>query len=277
MARELRLQHLFNNISKFPTLEKPIHYPKSYIQGIGGMGGNFHDLIYANLNAFVPNIDVGYHSGKSSKEIVQQIELCKSYMKILSNDFISKCNAQLDKVREAESKIITAENFDLSDVELLPDEVKSIVFQYLLPETKIDYFMAKYPDYKNELVDGLDSKKIRLFHKDVYSRYYSKTDIMSYDNKKKGFSKSIFSYDYTKKMFVPKFTKRLTRKSQFAGDINKLFKTFNSAVPNTAEENRFFKTRALDILMAMILFGKRKAVAAATKAPRKPRTKNLTA
>jgi len=273
---EKRLQRLFNTIKQFPTLETPITYPKSYIQPTPENRyprANFHDIIYTNLTAMVPNIDVGYHSGKSPEEMMLHIELCKSYINSLTKDYMSKCNAQLDKIYETESKKNIIKNFDITRVDNLPDELKNIIFEYLLPETKIDYFLAKHPDYEANLVSLLNVKKTRLFRKEIYDKYYTS---------------DIFGYHSKRRRCIPEdsmMARNLTRKDQFVGDINRLFMTFKNAVPITQEDHTFFKTRALKILKIMIYFGRKPVKppkapkpekAPKTKATRKPRTKKTT-
>jgi len=236
------IRNIHNELLEFPIFNEPQHFPIDTTQPFV-RGGTFHDLIAANLMSLVPNIDMGYHAEKTPEEMLRWITLAKTYSTQLNNVFQRQCDMQTKQLLASEKQRTRCQDLTMTDINTyLPDDVIRTIYDFLLPETKIQFFLAKYPLYHTTLQNNLNTKQLKRLLRVTRDRFYIN--------------------------IRPSLRKSLTRDYALYGGLNQhvnktatitvlniLFNTLRTARPNTPDNHRYFQTLALKLLKLMIYLG----------------------
>jgi hypothetical protein len=239
-----RQEEIYETITKYPYMDKaPIRYPKTYKQPTTTdpfPSSVFHDVIRANLNALVPNIELGYHSKKySPEELKMWVEQSKEYARLIYREFQEKCNNQIKKITKTEDQKRKCQNFDISKIDKLPEDVVRHIFDYLLPETKIAMYLCKYPHYNFQTIN-LSAANLKSLQKNIQT-YMEKVPP----------NKVCCTTFYTTTIH----TFKSTTKRGLIDKITYVFEGFKTAKPRTPGDHIYFQKKALQILKTIIYFG----------------------
>jgi hypothetical protein len=240
----------YENIIKYPYMDKdPIRYPKTYKKSSRTNPfpiSNKHDIIRTNLMDLVPNIDLGYHSQAHTPDDLKiWIENAREYSRLLYSEFKQKCNQQIKRLTEIEIQKQKSTNFDITKIDILPEDIVKHIFGYLLPETKIAMYLYKYPNLDKQVLKQLNAKKVKEFQRNISINFYEELYVgpknrykcvLDIINKIKA-----KGYNYTKTSHINKITG--------------IFEIFKTAKPRSKEDHIYFQTNALKILKTLIYFG----------------------
>lgn len=236
------IREIHNELLAYPIFNEPQHYPIDTTQPFV-RGGTFHDLISANLISLVPNIDMGYHAEKTPEELLTWITLAKRYSTQMNNVFQKQCDMQTKHLLESEKQKTRCQDLTMEDInKYLPDDVIRIIYDFLLPETKIQFFLAKYPRYQTIVTNKLNTKQLKRLIRLSYTEFY-----MEVSPKRRRCLNN----------FYPLYREltRYTNKITTTAALTNLFNTLRTALPNTPENHRYFQTLTLKLLKMMIYLG----------------------
>jgi hypothetical protein len=226
-------------ISKFPILHNNYNMNRRT---------TIDDIIQYNINAIMPNVDIGFYQNTlTDNEIYQWIESSKIFINGIQKEYIQKCNHQDTKLQNIITQRKQCNLLNMNNISKLPDDIIYIIFSYLLPETKILFFLEKYSK-KYENLKLLTVPSLKKYYKTViYTKYFS------YDSYK---HKTI----YYRKCLIPDFNHiRINprNKTEYIEEIERLLQSFRNPRPYTNEIYHFFQLRALYLLKSIIYVGKR--------------------
>jgi len=276
-------EYLFHKLQQYPIPKEAIRYPKTNTQD-GSFYYNttnptqIHDIIIANIGSLIPNIDIGYQMEKDRDELINWINNAKEYMYAVNRDFQQKCDAKLTKLIKIEEQKEKSRVLNMDLVNKLPEDMIKEIYEYLLPETKILLFRARYPNI-NTCIMKLKNKELKKMSDNICRRYYNPV------------IETMYKYNRTRCLpvgFHMKFG--FINKKTCIYNINKLIGTYQSAIPHTPSDYRYFQKKTLKIIQSLIYCAKKykvldKAYAPElelpipiktkkAKNPRKPRTNN---
>jgi len=239
---EKRSLNTFEKLSLYPNPSLAIRYPKPYICTASRYDSSIHDVIYANMNAIVPNIDIGYHSKTfTPTKLREWIKSTKTYYSEINNIFQKKCDDQLAKLNRIEDQKQRCNNFDITQIQKLPEEIVLCIRQYLLPESRIDELLATYPNYVGTLQKMSVNRLRKLYMSGIYNPYYLHFQLSTPNRDR-----------------IKCIQPRLELKTGFknrahcSGEIKKVFDAYRNAIPHTPEDHIYFQKKALKILQAIV-------------------------
>lgn len=236
------LRDIHNELLEYPIFNEPNRNPIDTTQPFV-RGGTYHDLITVNLMSLVPNTDIGYHAEKTPDEMIRWITLARNYSRELNDEFQKQCDAQLKNLMEIENQKTRCQDLTMDSInKYLPDDVIRIIYDFLLPETKIQYFLAKYPLYQTIVTNKLNTKQLNRLLRVSYDRFY-----MVISPKRR----QCLTNFYTLYRGLTRYINKTTTTSA----LNTLFNTLRTAQPNTPENHRYFQTMTLKLLKIMIYLG----------------------
>lgn len=226
-------------ISKFPTLHNPYNMNRRT---------TIDDIIQCNMNSIMPNVDMGlFQNTLTDIEISKWIESSKLFINGIQKEYIQKCIIQENKLQNIIIQRNQCKLLDMDKVYILPDDIIRVIFSYLLPETKISFFLEKYST-KYDTLKLLSVPSLKTYYKKViFIKYFS------YDSYKP-------TNIYYRKCLMPDFNNiRINprNKSEYIEEIDRLLQSFRNPRPYTNEIYHFFQLRALRLLQSIIYIGKR--------------------
>jgi hypothetical protein len=247
-ATDRLCRSIYKDITLFPIPKEPIRYPKIEDQpetlNIYRYTSTIHDLIYTNMKALIPNIEMGYYYEHSTNDIELWIKTTKTYMDLLNRNMQKKCDIQqkkLNYLREQEAK---SEKLSIEKLNQLPEDIINTIYQYLLPETKTKLLIVRYPEIKKAL-EKITSENLKKYLNHVNNTYMQK--IFQYNNK--------YPDRFTCIKKTPTFYLSFSKKEDGVKQITTLFDTLQKAIPKTPEYNRYFQDYAYQLLRSMIYIG----------------------
>jgi hypothetical protein len=269
----LSTHRLFNGLTKYPISNEIIRYPKTsdgkYLEKI-----TIHDMIYANLNALVPNIDIGYQMQMDKNDLIEWVKKSKEYSNQLAKDFAKRCELKIQKVIQIEERNEKSKAFDMKKIDLLPEDIVRYIHDFLMPETRIVLLRARYPNL-DACVLKLRVPVLKMFSETIRLKYYSPM------------IQGLYKYN-REKCLPPGFFLRFgfSNKNGFMYNINKFIGSCQEAIPHRPQDYRYFQKKALRIIMALIYVSKKlgklekpyapELEVPKTKKPRKKREKKNT-
>ena len=239
---ETRAQNEFDRLSLYPNPIAAVRYPKPQVFSRSRYNSSIHDMIYANMAEIVPNIDIGYHAQTfTPANLAEWIKSTKTYYNTMNNIFQKKCDDQLAKLNRIEDQKVRCTNFEISKIDRLPEEVVLYIRKFLLPESRIDELLAKYPDYVDTMKKMSVAKLRNLFMRGIYTPYYLQI-IMTSQNRERI------------KCIQPSLIIRATFKNRThcANEIRRIFEACRNAIPQTPEEHIYFQKKTLKILQVIV-------------------------
>jgi hypothetical protein len=233
---------IHNQLMEFPIFNKPERHPIDTSQPFV-RGGTFHDLITVNLMSLVPNIDIGCNANKTPEDMKQWITLARIYSAQINDEFQRQCDKQEAHLRLIENQKTRCQDLTMTDInKYLPDDVINTIYEFLLPETKIQFFLAKYPLYDTTLQNNLNTNQLKRLLRISRDQFYMGIP----PNLRKNVTR-----DYTLYGGLNQHVNKTTT----ATVMTTLFNTLRNAQPNTPENHCYFQTKSLKLLKLMIYLG----------------------
>jgi len=231
---------LYNTIESYPKPCQPIRYPpKSSPEGT-----SFHDLILSNLNSLVPNVDMALHSGYHHAETELWIQDTKNYVNELNETIRNKCEMQIYKLNAIKKQEEDSRRLDMQRVAVLPDDLIRYIHEFLLPETRIQMLIEKYPLYMQNL-NRITCVNLKKYLACVHKKYVKPA--LCYNSK--------FPTRYTCVESYAGFYGRFTKKENGLQELSKIFDALKNAIPKTSGFHRYFQRKALKFLLSLIYIG----------------------
>lgn len=231
---------LYNTIESYPKPCTPIRYPRK----TSPEGTSFHDLILSNLNSLVPNVDMALHSGYDHTETELWIQKTKNYVNELNENMRNKCDMQVSKLNSIKKQEENSRNLDMQRVENLPDDLIRYIHEFLLPETRIQILIDKYPMGFN-ILNRITCSNLKKYLECVHKKYVKPA--LCYNSK--------FPERYTCVESYTGFSGRFTRKEDGLIKLSNIFDTLRHAIPKTPGFHRYFQKKALRFLLSIIYIG----------------------
>ena len=241
-------QNAYNKLTVFPIAQEPIRYPIPFSTNfdyVRRYKSSINDIILANSLAIIPNIDMGYHCGKHSPaDLVQWIKDTKEYMNVINIYMQQKCDDQLIKFNNIENQKTETKKFNIEKINKLPEDMVNYIYEYLLPETKIELILARHPTYEKTL-EKMTSANLKKYISVIHSKYYKQ--MYSYNSK--------FPNRSTCLPNIIRYLLSFSKKSDAINQIKLMIEMCRNAIPRTPEDYRYFQTIALKLLKSVIYVG----------------------
>jgi len=231
---------IYNTIESYPKPCQPIRYPPRSSTD----NTTFHDLILSNLNALVPNVDMALHSGYDQEEIQLWIQKIYCYVNELHVNFRNKCDLQLTKLNAIKEQEIKCQNLDMKRVDRLPDDLIRYIHEFLLPETRIQMLIEKYPLFMQNL-NRITCVNLKKYLACIDKKYVIAA--MSYFSKCPDRHTCIVDFQG--------FSKTFTKKEVGLKQLSNVFDALRNAIPKKPGYHRFFQKKALRFLLSLIYIG----------------------
>jgi len=231
---------IYNTIESYPKPCQPIRYPPRSSSD----NTTFHDLILSNLNALVPNVDMALHSGYDQEEIQLWIQKIYCYVNELHVNFRNKCDLQLTKLNAIKEQEIKCQNLDMKRVDRLPDDLIRYIHEFLLPETRIQMLIEKYPLFMQNL-NRITCVNLKKYLACIDKKYVIAA--MSYFSKCPDRHTCIVDFQG--------FSKTFTKKEVGLKQLSNVFDALRNAIPKKPGYHRFFQKKALRFLLSLIYIG----------------------
>ncbi len=240
MAREI-----YAELATYPIPTKPIfcipiddriHHPT--------WSSTIDDIIRYNLQSLVPNVDMGLHQETRTTDDVQKwIDSTKEYGRVVMNIFYSNILRQERKLQNIIHQRESCSRLSMGRLERFPPDIIRHIRGYLLPETRILFYMNKYTNI-GDLVKKMPNECLKRFYREVvHKQYYEISTYIRYAN-----------YRNYRSCLPQHFSIRLNppNKVGYSEDINYLIHSFRNTTPITPESYTFFQTRALRLIQTII-------------------------
>jgi hypothetical protein len=235
----------YKEISNYPIPSDPIRYPRIQDTNTNqyqyNYRSNFHDLIHINMQALVPNIELGLYNNHTHQDIETWINNTKSYIKLLNDNIQHKCNKKLKTLNLIKKQAELSDKLDVNNIKNLPDEIINHIYGYLLPETRIKLLLGKYPEYSKNL-QKLTSENLKSYLRNIQKVYMNKA--FDYDMR--------FPERQSCILKRPDFYLSFSKKQDGVQQLQTLLETLRNAIPKTEDFNRYFQNYALKLLQSMI-------------------------
>jgi len=232
-------EYYFNKLIKYPI-------PRDVTRSTKVRTNSFliHDTIHTNLLSLVPNIDIGYQQNLDSNELISWIMKTKEYAEALNKDLQKKCDIKLEKVKKIEEQKEKSKVLNMELVNILPEDIIRYMYEFLLPETKIILFRARYPNLETNIMKlkvPVLKKLIECIRKNYYSPIF-------FTNNGRCLPKGFF------------MNFGFSNKKTCINNLNKLIGTYESAVAYSPGEYRYFQKLTLKIIRTLVYAAKMKKV-----------------
>jgi len=231
---------LYNTIESYPKPCQPIRYPPK----ASPEGTSFHDLIISNLNSLVPNVDMALHSGYDHVGTELWIQKINCYVNELHVNFRNKCDIQISKLKAIKQQEENCRNLNMQRVANLPDDLIRYIHEFLLPETRIQMLIEKYPLYMQNL-NRITSVNLKKYLECVHKKYVIAA--MSYYSKCPERHTCIVGFQG--------FSKNFTKKEIGLQQLSNVFDALRNAIPKKTRYHRYFQKKALRFLLSIIYIG----------------------
>jgi len=231
---------LYEKIDGYPKYCSPIRYPKpSFSNRV-----TFHDMILSNMNALVPSVDMAIYTRYDQSEIELWINKTKEYANAINQNIQNKCDGQLSKIRAIKEREQKSKDFDMKKMDNLPEDIIRYVHDFLLPETRIQLLIARYPFYMTNL-NKITCVNLKKYLACVYSKYVKTA--MCYNSKFQ--DRYLCITDFTG------FSVNFARKEIGLDQLSNVFHALTTAIPKTPGYHRYFQKKALKLLQSLIYIG----------------------
>ena len=213
-------------------LENREHAPKSRLQALLPITSKRRDLFDRVKNNYLHNIstsDDGVKHGlvnilpNISKEIANEIDDehivhwiddALSYSQTLFRDFKWECLRQMEAMRIIRRSNVLREQFVISRINELPNEIEDIVRAYMLPKTRLAVLEAGFPDIEvrlkqmtmpwlNGILKNCIYPVVDRINKKIYNTYSNTSRSKTYGD----------CIDYSWNKIKPKMSYRAYRKT----------------------------------------------------------------
>jgi hypothetical protein len=239
---DAQLVKTYNIIKTYPIPTEPIRYPRP-VPGDYRYQCTINDVLCANMNAIVPNIDIGVHKGTYTiEDLAKWIKITKKYFSNLNVHIQEKCDKQMKKLILIEELKEKTRVLNLKKLDRLPEDMIRYIYEFLMPETKIKFLLFKYPDYETAL-QKMTNNNLKTYLKDVVYKNYI-APISSYNAPERQRVKCL----QNELRFVLSFT----NKKNYTDQIQTVFLEYCGAIPRTLDDNYYFQSRALRLLQSII-------------------------
>jgi hypothetical protein len=233
----------WNQEKNQPIFNKPNRYPIDESQQFV-RGGTYHELITVNLMSLVPNIDMGYHNNMNYQDMVEWIDKAETYSYRIHHYFQMQCLKQHTRLTQIEEHRVRSQALNVTIVEKLPDDIIRIIHDFLLPETKIELLLARYPMYQTYLRNRLNTKQLTQLQIIIFDRFYNTINCNQLLCILNPNQERLFKSRPTYKNKILTMT-----------NIGRLLEVLRTAKPNTQENHRYFQTSSLKLVKLMIYLG----------------------
>jgi len=109
------------------------------------------DDVKRGLVRILPNISKEIANETDDERIVHWIDDALSYSQTLFRDFKWECLRQMEAMRIIRRSNVLREQFVISRINKLPNELEDIVREYMLPKTRLAVLEAGFPDIEARL------------------------------------------------------------------------------------------------------------------------------
>jgi hypothetical protein len=165
-------------------------------------------------------------------------------MNELHENMRNKCDIQVSKLNAIKKQQINCQNLDMQRVANLPDDLIRYIHEFLLPETRIQMLICKYPIGFNHL-NRITCVNLKKYLACVHKKYVKPA--LCYNSK--------FPERYTCVESYTGFSGRFTRKEDGLIKLSNIFDTLRNAIPKTPSFHRYFQKKALKFLLSIIYIG----------------------
>lgn len=235
----------YKEISKYPIPGDPIRYPRIQDPDTNNSRynyrSNFHDILHINMQALVPNIDLGLYNNHTHDDIETWINNTKAYIKLLNDNIQHKCNKKLKTLNLIKKQAELSDKLDVNNINSLPDEIINNIYGYLLPETRIKLLLGKYPEYSKNL-QKLTNENLKKYLRSIQQTYMNK--VFDYNTRFPDRQSCILKR--------PDLYLSFSKKQDGIDQLKTLLETIRNAIPKTEDCNRYFQNYALRLLQSMI-------------------------
>ena len=238
-------EQIYKNLVTFPISKEVSRYPRQTDTTIQPA---FHNLLQTNLDLLVPNIDIGYQMSMDSNQMFEWILTAKEYVNKLNEDFQQKCDKKSQKLLAIEERTQRSKNFRMEPMDRLPEDMVRYIYEFLLPETRIQIFRARYPNLDANIMK-LKVPYLKALLKNIETKTY--TPMMN----------SLYKYNRNRCLPIGFYMRfGYVHKEDCMNKINKFIGTCETAVAHNPSDYRYFQKKALKMMMALIYLAKRKQV-----------------
>jgi len=268
--RPLSAEQLYKSLVTYPITKEVNRYPRQTDTTIQPA---FHILLKTNLDLLVPNVDIGYQMNMEHDRMFDWILTAKEYVNKLNEEFQQKCDRRTQKILAIEEQKQRSKTFKMEPMDRLPEDIIRYIYDFLLPETRIQILRARYPNLDANIMK-LNVPMLKGLLKNIQNKYYHPMMNNAYKNNRH-------------RCLPPGFyiTFGYVRKDITMDKINKFIGTCETAVAHSPSDYRYFQNKTLRLLKALVYVAKRKQVldkayapelepVKPVKKPRKPRTKS---
>jgi len=262
-------EQLYKSLVTYPITKEVNRYPRQTDTTIQPA---FHILLKTNLDLLVPNVDIGYQMNMENDRMFDWILTAKEYVNKLNEEFQQKCDRRTQKILAIEEQKQRSKTFKMQPMDRLPEDIIRYIYDFLLPETRIQILRARYPNLDANIMK-LNVPMLKGLLKNIQNKYYHPMMNNAYKNNRH-------------RCLPPGFyiTFGYVRKDITMDKINKFIGTCETAVAHTPQDYRYFQKKAFKLMRALVYVAKRKQVldkpyapelepAKPVKKPRKPRAK----
>jgi hypothetical protein len=226
----------------YPIPIDPIRYPRLQ-QSDNIYHSNINDVLIANMTTLVPNIDIGIHKNiYTTEDLAKWIIVTKKYFTILNKLMQIKCDKEMQKLLSIEDLKEKSKVLDMNKLNQLPEDMIRHIYSFLLPETRINILLCKYPLYETAL-QKMTNNHLKLYLRNgIYEHYI----------------KPLYSYSSPNRVRVKCLQKEIrivvsfTNKKNYTDQIQMVFDEYRKAIPRTPDDNYYFQSNALRILQSII-------------------------
>jgi len=237
-----RLVKTFDIIKTYPVPTEPIRYPKP-VRTDYRYQSTINDVLCANMNAIVPNIDIGVHKGiYTTEDLAKWVKITKKYFSNLNVYIQIKCDKQMKKLILIEELKEKTRVLDLKKLNRLPEDIIRYIYDFLMPETKINILLCKYPDYETAL-QKMTNNNLKIYLKDVVYKNYI-APISSYDAPERQRVKCLQN--------EIRMVLSFTNKKNYTDQIQTVLLEYRRAIPRTIDDYNYFQSGALRLLQSII-------------------------
>jgi hypothetical protein len=231
----------FHALSHFPLPSKPIFgIPRDELmQQIP----TIDDIIKYNLHSMVPHVDLGLHNDRHTPDEIQEwIEMAKLYGSAIINRFYHNIFLQERKLQYILRQRDSCLALSIPRVKRLPYDMVRYIRGFLLPETRILYYLDEYTNI-GDLVKRMPNECLKRFYRAVvYKQYFE------------GSNNFRSNYRNYPSCLPANFSIRLNppNKKGYSDEINYLIASFRNTAPFTPESYMHFQTRALRLIQSVV-------------------------
>jgi hypothetical protein len=267
--RQPSAEHLFKTLVTYPISKEVNRYPKQTDKTIQPA---FHLLLQTNLDLLVPNVDIGYQMNLEHNQMFDWILTAKEYVNKLNEDFQHRCDRRTQKIVFIEQHKERSKKFNMTAMDKLPEDIIRYIYEFLLPETRVQILRARYPNLDANIMK-LKIPTLKMLLNNIQTKYYQPMMNSLYKTNRH-------------RCLPPGFyiTFSYVRKDITMEKINKFIGTCETAVAHSPVDYRYFQRKAFKLMRALVFVAKRKQVLEKpyapeleppkpVKKPRKPRTK----